>query len=157
MTKHRVPPTPTPPPSSPALVRRGLPLYAPLVVDGRGGWAPADPDDALVEGLFRRHQRRPKGLGRGPALGPDAVPRVAAAFRQRGWRVRLARSDWRIGPADRAMLAAMIDGAARAATEQSPAAAAAVAAWAERRRRQADEGRLALAVGHRDILAEPAE
>ena len=139
-----------------ALVRRGLPFYAPLVVDGRGGWAPGDPDDTLVERLFSAHQRRPKGLGRGPALGPAAPARAGAAFRRRGWRVRMAVSDWRVGPADRAMLAAMVDGAAAAAAEQSPMDHERVAAWAGRRRRQVADGALTLAVGHRDILAEPA-
>ena len=138
------------------LVKRRLPLYAPLVVDGRGGWWPEDPDDPLVEGLFVRHQRRPKGLGRGPALGPAAPAAVAAAFRRRGWRVETARSDWRVGPGEGGMLAAMIAGAAAAACEQSPGDARAIAAWAERRCRQAADGGLTLRVGHRDILAVPA-
>lgn len=138
-----------------ALVHRSLPLYAPLIVDGRGGWSPHDPDDRLVDGLFARHQRRPKGLGRGNALGPLAPMATVAAFRRRGWRVATARSDWRVGGGDRAMLHAMIDGAAAAAGEQSPADRGRIAGWADRRRRQADDGRLTMAVGHRDILAVP--
>lgn len=138
-----------------ALAGRSLPFYAPLIVDGRMGWAPRDPDDALVGGLFALHQRRPKGLGHGSALGPAAPLRAAAAFRRAGARVLLRASDWRIPPAAGRMLAAMVDGAVAAATQQSAADAARVAEWGRRRHAQLAAGRLSLLVGHRDLLAVP--
>ncbi|BBK32928.1 hypothetical protein EDC65_4460 [Stella humosa] len=140
-----------------ALTRRRLPLYAPLIVDGRGHWSPHDPGDALVDHLFRAHQRRPKGLGRGLALGPAAPARVASAFRHRGAEVLSSASDWRVPPDATAMLAAMLEGAAAAALEQSPADHDAIAAWADRRRRQLQQGALSLMVGHRDLLIIPRQ
>ncbi len=139
-----------------ALTHRGLPFYAPLVVDGRLRWMPGDADDALVARLFASHQRRPKGLGLGPALGPAAPAWTAAAFRRRHARVISVPSDWHIPAAAHGMLAAMIDGAVDAATHQSPPDAARVAAWGERRHAQAAAGSLTLLVGHRDLLAVPA-
>ena len=138
------------------LVRRRLPFYAPLVVDGRVRWTPGDPSDALVGRLFHSHQRRPKGLGHGPALGPAAPAWTMAAFRRRGARVFAAPSDWTVPAAESAMLAAMLEGAAAAAAEQSPADRPAIAAWADRRRRQLADGQLSLVVGHQDLLVLPA-
>ncbi|MCC7272758.1 MAG: class I SAM-dependent methyltransferase [Alphaproteobacteria bacterium] len=134
-----------------SVARRGLPFYAPLIVDGRIAWSPADPDDRFVIGLFAAHQRRAKGLG--PALGAAAPAWTARAFRRCGYRVASAPSDWRIPANGRPMLAAMIAGAEAAATEQSPAARGRIAAWAARRRDDLAAGRLSLTVGHRDLLA----
>lgn len=136
-----------------ALASRTALLFA-LNVDGRHSWLPADADDGRVARHFAEHQRRDKGLG--PALGPHAAHRLASALRAQGWRVQLARSDWWIGPDARgadAMLRAMVEGMARAASEQAPGDAARVQAW--RRRRLAQAARGALRVGHVDLLALP--
>lgn len=136
-----------------ALASRTALLFA-LSVDGRHSWLPADADDGLVARHFAEHQRRDKGLG--PALGPHAAHRLASALRAQGWRVQLARSDWWIGPDARGadtMLRAMVEGMARAASEQAPGDAARVQAW--RRRRLAQAARGALRVGHVDLLALP--
>ncbi|MGE0719157.1 MAG: class I SAM-dependent methyltransferase [Alphaproteobacteria bacterium] len=134
-----------------AVAARAIPFYAPLIVDGRTEWTPGDPDDAIVLRAFAGHQRRRKGLGL--AAGPRAPAAAAAAFRRAGYRVAVAPSDWRVPPGAGAMLAAMIDGAEHAAGEQAPGERARIAAWAARRRRAASDGRLALTVGHVDLLA----
>ena len=53
------------------------------------------------------------------------------------------------------MQRALIDGTADAARNARPAQAAAITAWQEARLRQALRGRLAITIGHRDILALP--
>ncbi|MGC4397063.1 hypothetical protein [Hydrogenophaga sp. T2] len=130
-------------------------LFFALSVDGRHVWSPRDPHDAAVDTLFAAHQRRDKGLG--PALGAQAVPMLARLLRERGYRVRLARSDWRVAAPhdpDGALQRALIEGLARAAQEQDPAQAPLVRGWRERRLAQVARGRLR--VGHLDLLAWPA-
>lgn len=123
-----------------------------LSVDGRGGFAPADPDDALVQSLFAAHQQRDKGFG--PALGAAAPARAAALLRAAGYRTTLLPSDWCIDAArggdDQAMARALVDGMAAAAVEQAPAQAGAVQAW--RARRLGMLARTRLCVGHGDLL-----
>jgi hypothetical protein len=53
------------------------------------------------------------------------------------------------------MQRALIDGTADAARSARPAQADAITAWQEARLRQALRGRLAITIGHRDILALP--
>ena len=137
-----------------ALAAARLPFYAPLVVDGRVDWSPGDADDGSVGRLFAAHQRRHKGFGQ--ALGPVAPVQAASAFRRRGFEVRSVASDWVVPGDARAMLAALIAGAAAAASEQDPSAARMVQAWAVRRQATLRDGALSVRVGHRDILAWPA-
>ncbi len=136
------------------VARLRLPVLLALSVDGRITWVPEDPDDAMVQRLFRRDQARDKGFG--PALGEAAPWRLASILRRHGYRVRMRRSDWHIGPEDRAMLDRMIDGVAAAASAAAPPDPhGAIAGWSERRRARAAAGRLRLSVGHRDCLALP--
>jgi SAM-dependent methyltransferase len=130
-----------------------VPLLACLSVDGRDAWAPAHPADALVHAAFRRDQLRDKGFG--PALG-SAAPSVALKLlAARGFVTASAPSDWRIPRAALRMQRAMIDGMADAARNARPARAATIAEWQEARLRQAMRARLAIRIGHRDILALP--
>lgn len=133
--------------------RLKIPFYAALMVDGRGGWRPAEPWDRKIAAAFRRDQGRDKGFG--PALGARAPSVLARAFAARNFAVRTAASDWRIGPADIGMLAAMARGDAGAAIAADPARAARHAAWRARRLYQAARRRAGLVVGHRDLLALP--
>jgi hypothetical protein len=135
--------------------RRHVPLLALLTVDGRRQWHPAAAADALVRDAFTAHQRRDKGFG--PALGAAAPVYLGARLAAAGCAVASAASDWRIGPDDRRMLAAVIDMESAAATEQQPEAAVAIARWAAQRRAELAAGALSLAVGHRDILALPRD
>ena len=129
---------------------RASALFA-LSVDGRLSWTPADPWDAQATRRFSAHQRRDKGFG--PALGPLAARRALALFHAAGWRVRQARSDWRLGPG--ALQAATVAGIAAAAIEQDPDAASAADAWRARRSAPASGARMR--VGHVDLLALPPE
>lgn len=121
----------------------GTALYAALSYDGALEWEPAHRDDAMIASAFNRHQRTEKGLG-GTALGPSAARYLAAALARRGFRVRLARSPWRLGPGP--LLDALMDGIADAAEE----AATSAAAW-----RQARAATTGASVGHLDLFALP--
>ena len=117
--------------------------------DGRDTWQPRHPHDALVRTAFRRDMRRDKGFG--PALG-TAAPNVLMA---RGCATASAPSDWRIPRTALRMQRALIDGTADAARNARPAQADAITEWQEARLRQALRGRLAITIGHRDILFLP--
>lgn len=130
-----------------------VPFLACLTVDGRDAWAPAHPADALVHSAFRRDQSRDKGFG--PALGPAAPSVALKLLAARGFVTASAASDWPIPRTALRMQRAMIDGTADAARNARPARAAAIAEWQEARLRQAMRARLAIRIGHRDILALP--
>ena len=130
------------------LAARRLPLYATLTVDGRRIWSPADPDDAPIAAAFRRHQRRDKGFG--AALGPAAPDFLARLLAGHGFAIAAAASDWRLGPAQRGLIEALVQGEARAARAEG-------AAWERRRLDQAAAGLLHLTIGHRDLLALPSQ
>lgn len=123
---------------------KGLPLLFALTVDGRVTWRPADDADPSVMRAFGADMRRDKGFG--PAMGGDAPRRMLAVLRNAGYRVTAAPASWRIGPADTAMLTAMID---------QVATVAGAAAWRGRRHLALAAGTLHLEVGHMDILALP--
>jgi len=122
-----------------------VPFLACLTVDGRDAWRPRHPYDALVRTAFRRDMRRDKGFG--PALGVTASHAVDATSS--------APSDWRIPRTALRMQRALIDSTADAARNACPARADAITAWQEARLRQALRGRLAITIGHRDILILP--
>jgi SAM-dependent methyltransferase len=121
-------------------------VYAALSYDGVLDWQPPHPADAGVRDAFNAHQRRDKGL-LGPALGPDAAAALAAALSRRGYAVRTAASPWRLGPGR--LVAALVEGIARAAGEQGVEASA----W--RQARLAASGVSQATVGHVDLLALP--
>ena len=123
-------------------------LFA-LTYDGRCTCRPTEPDDVKIIALVNRHQRTDKGFG--PALGPAAAHAAAAQFALRGYRVRRARSDWRIDASEPALQAALLGGWAQAARAIEPAAGAQVDDWLERRRRHLANGRSQLTVGHEDL------
>jgi len=127
-----------------------VPFLACLNADGRDTWRPRHRHDALVRSAFRRDMRGHKGFG--PALGVTASRFLAA----RG-AIASAPSDWRIPRGALAMQRALIDATADAARGVYPARADAIAEWQEARLRQALYGRLAITIGHRDILALPPE
>lgn len=118
------------------------PFLASLIVDGRDTWRPRDPHDVRPRAAFRRDQFRDKGTGR--ALGPTAWAYALRSLAARGFVTASAPSDWHIPRFALGMQRALIDG--RGADD---------AAWQEVRLRQALRGRLAITIGHRDILAFP--
>jgi len=131
-----------------------VPFYATLNVYGHDAWLPADPADRLVAAGFRRDQGRDKGFGR--ALGAEAPAALMSAFRDAGFGVFAAPSEWRShGRCDLAMAEALIRGHSDAAAAARPARRRAAMAWRGRRLRAALSGRLAIRILHRDILAIP--
>jgi hypothetical protein len=135
------------------LDRLKVPLLACLTVDGRTTWRPRHPADAIVRAAFRRDQHRDKGFGR--ALGASAPSVALRALAARGFTVTSAPSDWHVPPAALRMQRALVESTAAAAHTAAPAHHAAITAWAAARLRQAMQARLAITVGHRDILALP--
>jgi SAM-dependent methyltransferase len=129
----------------------GTPLLMALSFDGRLVLEPAAREDAEVCRRFVAHQRTDKGFG--PALGPDAAAHLAERLAAAGCAVRLERSDWRLGPADAALLRATLTGIVAAAREiaQHPS----LEHWVTLRERQLPAGELRLTVGHLDLLAVP--
>jgi SAM-dependent methyltransferase len=134
--------------------RLGCALLVALTYDGRIAWNPADPLDEVARALVNRHQRTDKGFG--PALGPEAAPTLAAMLAGEGAPPRLATSDWRLGPGDRAIQQALLDGYASAAASLDPTRAADLEGWRHRRTGVLAAGASRLAVGHLDLLFLPA-
>jgi SAM-dependent methyltransferase len=119
-----------------------VPFLACLTVDGRDAWLPHHPSDAPVRAAFRRDQQRGKGFG--PALGTAASAFALRMLAARGFVTASAPSDWRIPRTALRMQRALIEGRGMGD-----------ATWQEARLRQAMRGRLAITIGHRDILAFP--
>lgn len=119
-----------------------VPFLACLTVDGRDAWLPHHPSDASVRAAFRRDQRRDKGFGR--ALGTAAPAFALRTLAARGFVTASAPSDWRIPRTALRMQRALIEGRGMGD-----------ATWQEARLRQAMRSRLAITIGHRDILAFP--
>jgi SAM-dependent methyltransferase len=130
-----------------------VPFLACLTVDGRDVWQPGHPNDALVRSAFRRDQRRDKGFG--PALGVAASSVALKAFAAREFATASAPTDWRVPRTALRMQRALIDSGADAARDADPVHSHAISDWQEARLRQAMRGRLAIRIGHRDILALP--
>jgi SAM-dependent methyltransferase len=130
-----------------------VPFLACLTVDGRDVWQPHHPNDALVRTAFRHDQRRDKGFG--PALGSAAPSAILKALAARGFSTASAPSDWLVPRTSLGMQRALIEGTADAARNAMPSRVSAIADWQEARLRQAMRARLAIRIGHRDILAVP--
>lgn len=130
------------------LAASGAALYAALTYDGREDWSPSPPGEAEALAAFHRDMTRDKGFG--PALGPAAHGALADALRRRGYRVREARSDWRLlRPRDADLIGALAEvGAAALAGALPPPL---LTDW--RAGRMAAETAL---IGHMDLLATPA-
>jgi SAM-dependent methyltransferase len=130
---------------------RRAPVLMALSFDGRLTWHPALAEDELVRARFLAHQRTDKGFG--PALGPDATAHLAERLEAAGHSVATEPSDWQLGPADRLLLEAMLEGVIAAAGEirQDPP----LAGWVAQRRMQLARRELGLTVGHVDLLALP--
>jgi hypothetical protein len=129
------------------------PIYASLTVDGQDGWFPPHPADATVRLAFRRDQRREKGLG--VALGVDAVRTAEELLAALGFETLAARSDWRIVRGERSLGGLFAGMTARAAIQAMPARAGKIKSWYKARLDDADQARLAIRIGHRDILGFP--
>lgn len=131
----------------------GCPTLLTLSVVGRVTLTPADPLDARIEAAFNDHQRRDAGAGR--LLGPDAAAVAAEGFRRAGADVLVRPSPWRLGPGHAALTAEWFAGWVGAACEQDPDLAPEAEEYTRRRLAEAEAGRLAVTVGHADLLVLP--
>jgi hypothetical protein len=131
----------------------GCPVLLTLSVTGCIQLEPPDALDARVAAAFNAHQRRE--MPRGRLLGPDAVAAAADGFRRLGARVIVRPSPWSLGAADAELAAEWLDGWVGAACEQEPALAADAGPYRHRRLSEAGAGRLAVTVGHADLLVLP--
>ncbi len=133
------------------------PALLALTVVGQVRLDPADPADAGVAEAFDAHQRRVT-VGRA-LLGPDAVQAARNAFEARGFAVVERSTPWRLGSDDgevsenAGLAGEWLAGWVGAAAEQDPAAVP--AGYLARRLGALRAGRLAVRVGHADLLALP--
>lgn len=139
------------------LARRCLAVRAPVLValtyDGRIEYRPRDPDDTLLRDLVNRHQQTDKGFG--PALGPAAADAAFTAFEALGFTVHREQSDWRLGPDQRPIQEALVQGWFEAAVEIAPDETARLMRWRREREKLIAAGGSTLVVGHQDLLALP--
>lgn len=132
----------------------GCPALLSLSVVGRVRFAPAEPLDARFAAAFDAHQRRRVGDHR--LVGPDAAGLAARAARERGARVVVAASPWRLGLERAGLVDAWLTGWLGAAVEQEPTLLAEAEGYAQRRRDALAQGRLRVLVDHVDLLLLPA-
>ena len=117
-----------------------------------------DPEDRFVLGLFNAHQQRDKGLGE--ALGGEAHRALYHAMVEQGYAVEEAATPWQLAAGSheqQPLVSSLINGWAEAATEQAPEAATRIAEWRTARLDAVERGQVGVWVGHRDLLALPAE
>jgi SAM-dependent methyltransferase len=129
------------------------PFYASLTVDGRDAWFPPHPADATVRLAFRRDLRREKGLGL--ALGVEAARTAEELLTALGFNTLTADSDWRIVRGERSLGRLFAGMTARAASQAMPGRAGTIGSWYRARLEAAGRARLAIRVGHSDILGFP--
>lgn len=133
---------------------RRLPVYAALSYDGRVDAEPACCHDREITAGFNLHQRTDKGFG--PALGPSAASHAASRFADLGYQVVQGRSDWLLGPDDRAIQEALLTAWAEVAVLTTALSPDAIAQWLARRRAFLAQGCSTLRVGHIDLFAHPS-
>ncbi len=131
-----------------SLANRRVPLYTALTYDGVENWSPPHEMDQAVFAAFHVHQATDKGFG--ASAGPQATELLVRAFESHGYTVRTARSPWRLGPADRALMNELAAGIASAAAETGRISPAQAQVWLDARRQAA-----AAEIGHLDLLALP--
>lgn len=131
----------------------GCPVLFALSVTGRARLDPADPVDARFAAAFDAHQRRMTPRGR--LLGPDAVEAAVEAFRSLGAEVVVEPSPWRLDAAESDLAVEWLTGWVGAACEQEPGLAEEADPYRRRRLSEAKAGRLAVTVGHADLLVLP--
>jgi SAM-dependent methyltransferase len=129
------------------------PVYIALSYDGRTSCEPPDPFDGRVLAAFNAHQLGDKGLG--GALGPQAGAAAAQCFEAAGFTVRTAQADWRLGQADSALQAQLLEGWHRAVSETGALSPHELDSWRARRLAFLADGRSRLCVGHVDLWAQP--
>lgn len=126
-------------------------VYAALNYDGTTAWTPSHPLDEAVLNAFNQDQRRDKGFG--PALGPECTDYLQRALENKGYRVTIKPSPWKLSAQDHAMLGELINGIATAVSEGYGLNAGELTDWKNFRVAHIADGTCTL--GHWDLLALP--
>jgi hypothetical protein len=130
---------------------RAVALFS-ITYNGQSSCDPAEPEDEMVRELMNQHQRTDKGLG-GPAAGPEGGAVAERVFKEAGYQVERASSDWLIEPREREFQRQLIEEWAHAASEIAPRQGSAIANWLKRRLAHVDAGCSRIVVGHVDMAA----
>lgn len=136
-----------------AVCDRRLPFYAALTYDGRAGLIPPLEEDEFVLAAFNAHQKTNKGFG--PALGRDAAETAIDLFREAGYEVTTALSDWHAGSLHPDFQKTLLDGWRIAASEIRPDQSETFEKWYQQRLELIAHG-ASIFVGHMDFLAAPS-
>jgi SAM-dependent methyltransferase len=126
-------------------------LFA-LTYNGDIVFEPRDRGDDRARELLNAHQLRDKGLG-GPAVGPGAHERARYWFREGGFHVCEATTNWDVDESAARFQEELIAGVAGAAIEQQPDSAEDMAAWRARRFQHLRARPSRVIVGHHDLAA----
>lgn len=125
------------------------PFFACRTPDGHDTWMPRHPADAVISAGLRHNRRA------GAVLGTSASGQVIRAFAEFGFIVRSESAGCYIPRTASATASTLVRHAAAAASAALPLRRSMIEAWEEMRLRQVRQGRLAIRIGHRDILAVP--
>ncbi len=120
-----------------------------LTYDGLASWSPAHAADEAMRRAFNDHQGGDKGFG--PAAGPVATDRLAAAFRAHGYRVLRGSSPWVLDGRFERLRGDLDAGWAAAVRETGAVDPALIDDWLAVRK---PNGGVTV-VGHEDMLAVP--
>src|SRR5215831_4830074 len=130
--------------------RAGAAALFVLSYNGESRCTPAEPEDEFVRKLMNRHQRQnDKGFGR--AAGPDATDLAERAFRDAGYVVTLATSNWVLDASTGALQRPLVEGWAEAAIQMAPGERSTIDAWLQRRLRYIADNCSHIVVGHDDL------
>lgn len=131
-----------------AVVRAKAVFYTALTHSSAATWSPAHPLDGAMTSAFESHFGTDKGFG--PSAGSKATELLANTFKRAGYQVEQRESPWRLGAADRKLIAELAQGWADAVMETKTLSAAEVREWLAARNLDGT-----CVVGHEDLLALP--
>jgi hypothetical protein len=131
-----------------AVARAKAVFYTALTHSNVAVWSPPHPLDGAMTAAFESHFGTDKGFG--PSAGSKATEFLAGAFKRAGYQVERRESPWRLGAADRKLIAELAQGWADAVKETKALSSAEINEWLTARSRDAN-----CVVGHADLLAFP--
>ena len=118
-------------------------------------FAPVEPVDRLIVGLYEAHMNRPRAAGRG--MGKYGPQHMAAILEARGFALTEGESCWEVPPAGRDMQQFLLGFMGEAIPELplSPGLRETFAAWQAQKAAALANDQLHITVYHRDTLALP--
>ncbi len=131
-----------------AVARAKAVFYTALTHSSAAIWTPPHPLDDAMTAAFESHFGTDKGFG--PSAGSKATEFLASAFKRAGYQVERRETPWRLGAADRQLIAEVAQGWADAVLETKTLSAAEVREWFKARSRDGT-----CVIGHEDLLAFP--